>query len=159
MPGPFVVHAMRTVSRSIVFFAALFLAAAAFATLGQDVSSIRSDQAQMNAQVRVGVGQSYSVHELSSPAGTTIREFVSPAGTVFAVSWQGAFTPDLRQLLGTHFDEYVQASQSAQTRVARMVHVETGDLVVESSGHMRFSMGTAYLRSKMPSGVTADALR
>jgi len=37
--------------------------------------------------------------------------------------------------------------------------VETGDLVVESSGHMRFSMGTAYLRSKMPSGVTADALR
>ena len=63
---------MRRVSRSIVFFATLFVAAAAFATLGEDVSSIRSDQARMNAQVRVGVGQSYSVHELSSPAGTTI---------------------------------------------------------------------------------------
>jgi len=159
MPGLCVVTAMRTISRAGVFCTLLLAAVAAFPTLGEDVASVGADGVRMNAQVRVVVDQAYSVHQLSSPSGTIVREFVSPGGTVFGLSWQGPFTPDLRQLLGTHFDEYVQASQSDQGHIAHMVHVESGDLVVESAGHMRFSVGRAYLRSKMPSGVTADALR
>ena len=131
----------------------------AFATLGEDISSVGFDQVQIKAQLRILPGQSYSVHELRAPTGTTIREFVSPGGTVFGIAWQGPFSPDLRQLLGTHFEEYVQASQSPSSRVGRGIHVETDDLVVESSGHMRFIVGRAYLRSKLPSGVSADALR
>jgi hypothetical protein len=159
MPESGALKVLSLITRAILLCAILFAAVTTFATLGEDVSSVRSDQLQTNARLRIVNGPAYSVHELSSPSGTTIREFVSPSGTVFGVSWQGSFTPDLRQLLGTHFQEYLQASQSAPGRPARMVHVESGDLVVESAGHMRFSVGRAYLRNKMPEGVTSDALR
>ncbi len=138
--------------------ALLLVALPAFATLGEDVSSVQSDQAHMKAAVRVLPNQLYSVHEMQAPTGTTVREFVSPAGTVFAVSWQG-FAPDLRQLLGEHFDEYVQAAQNRSSRRGRGLHIETGDMVFDSGGHMRFIIGRAYLRSKMPQGVSSDDIR
>jgi len=135
------------------------LAAPAFATLGEDVSSVQSDQARMKAAVRFLPGQAYSVHEMRVPSGTVVREFVSPGGAVFGVTWQGSFAPDLRQLLGTHFEEYVQAAQTPASRRGRGLHIETDDLVFESGGHMRFITGRAYLRSKMPQGVRSDDIR
>ena len=96
---------------------------------------------------------------MQAPTGTSIREFVSPAGVVFGVAWQGPSTPDLRQLLGSHFDEFVQAVQSSSTRRARGRHVETGDLVFDSGGHMRFIVGRAFLRSKVPAGADLNAIR
>ena len=128
-----------------------------FATLGEDSSSVQADQAHLNASVRVVATQSYSIHEMQTPAGTTIRQYVSPAGQVFAISWHG-FSPDLRQLLGTHFDEYVAAA-SQQSHRGRVVHIETGDLVFNSGGHMRYVVGHAFLRSKLPSGVASDEIR
>ena len=46
------------------------------------------------------------------PSGTTVREYVSSNGTVFAVAWQGPWLPDLRQMLGPYFDDYQRALQS-----------------------------------------------
>jgi hypothetical protein len=128
-----------------------------FATLGQDASSVHDDQAHLNASERVVVRQLYSVHEMQTALGTTVRQYVSPDGTVFAISWQGA-NPDLRQLLGRHFDEFMAAASKA-ARGGRGMHIETGDLVFESGGHMRYVAGRALLRSKMPSGVTRDEIR
>jgi len=130
----------------------------AFCVLGQDVSSVASDQAHMKASVRVLVTSSYAIHEMSMAGGTTVRQFASPAGTVFAVTWQG-FSPDLQQLLGEYFDEYLAAASSPHARRGRGVYVDTGDLVVETGGHMRFAVGRAYLRSKVPQGVDVNALR
>ncbi len=132
------------------------LAAPAFATLGEDAASIQSDQVQMKASARILPGRSYSVHEMQTTTGTTIREFVSPAGSVFAVTWQGPFAPDLRQLLGQHFEIYNQAARDPASRRGRGLHIESGDLVFDSGGHMRFITGKAYLQSKLPSGVRAD---
>jgi len=134
----------------------LLWASPGLAILGQDVSSIRDDQAHLNASERVVVSQLYSVHEMKTATGTTIREYVSTAGTVFAVSWHG-FPPDLRQLLGEHFDEYMAAASG--TRRGRGVHIETDDLVLESGGHMRYSVGRAFLNRKLPSGVSRDEIR
>lgn len=117
-----------------------------------------SDQAHMKASVRVLVTSSYAIHEMSMAGGTTVRQFASPAGTVFAVTWQG-FSPDLQQLLGEYFDEYLAAASSPHARRGRGVYVDTGDLVVETGGHMRFAVGRAYLRSKVPQGVDVNALR
>src|SRR6266498_3509604 len=100
----------------------------AFAVLGGDVSTLASDQAHLKASVRVRVRNSYSVHEMLTPAGTTVRQFVSPSGTVFGISWQG-FAPDLQQLLGDHFEEYVAAASSQRGRRGRGIHIDTGDLV------------------------------
>ncbi len=84
----------------------------AFAALGGDVSSVQADQAHMNAQLRIQTGQAYTVHELHQTNGTVVKEFISPAGKVFAVSWSGAFMPDLRQLMGTYFGQFSQAVQT-----------------------------------------------
>ncbi len=129
----------------------------AFCALGQDVSSVASDQVHMKASVRVLVANSYSVHEMRAPTGTTVRQFASPAGTVFAVTWQG-FSPDLQQLLGEYFEEYVSQAKLQHARRGRGVSIDTGDLVVETGGHMRFAVGRAYLRSKVPQGVDVNAL-
>src|ERR1700751_3889695 len=87
----------------------------AFAALGEDASSVATDQAHLKASVRMVPHQFYSVQEMQTPSGTTVRQFVSPAGTVFAVSWQGA-APDLQQLLGTYFDEFESAATSEPSR-------------------------------------------
>jgi len=130
----------------------------AFCVLGQDVSSVTSDQVHMKASVRVLVTSSYSVHEMQMPTGTTVRQFASPSGTVFAVTWQG-FSPDLQQLLGDYFDQYVAEAGSQNARRGRGVYIDTGDLVVETGGHMRYVVGRAYLRSKLPQGVDVHALQ
>jgi hypothetical protein len=137
----------------------LFLVIPALATLGEDAASIQSDQVQMKANARILPGQLYLVHEMQTSTGTTVREFISPAGTVFAVTWQGPFAPDLRQVLGQHFDEYVQAARVPSNRRGRGLHIESGDLVFDSGGHMRYISGRAYLQSKLPSGVRADDVR
>jgi hypothetical protein len=93
-----------------------------------------------------------------TPSGTVVREFASPSGTVFGVSWQG-FAPDLQQLLGEHFEEYVQAVSRQRGRRGRGTYIDTGDLVVETGGHMRFVVGRAWLRSQLPQGVSADAVQ
>jgi hypothetical protein len=129
-----------------------------FCALGGDVSSIASDQAHLKASERVVLGQSYTVHEMSTPQGTTIRQFVSPQGNVFAVSWRGA-APNLQQLLGEYFEEYVTAATQRRAVRGRGLHIETGDLVVETGGHMRFVVGRAFLRSKLPQGVAGDDIR
>jgi Protein of unknown function (DUF2844) len=136
---------------------ALLLLSPAFATLGDDVSSVQRDQANMNASVRVTTAEHFSIQEMQTPAGTTIRQYVSPGGKVFAVSWQG-FAPDLQQLLGGYFDEYMRAASQAAHR-GRGVRIDTGELVVESGGHMRYVVGRAFLRSKLPSGVSSDDIR
>lgn len=128
-----------------------------FASLGEDVSSIRSDQLQLKASARVLPGRLYSVHEMQTPSGTVIRQFVSPAGTVFAVTWRG-FPPNLRQLLGSYFGEYVQAASRQTASRGRSFHLDNGDLVVDSAGHMRSVVGRAFLRQKMPSGVSGDEI-
>jgi len=135
----------------------LLLVSPALASLGDDVSSVQADQVHLKASTRVIARQLYSVHEMQTQSGSTIRQYVSPAGTVFAVTWQG-FPPDLRQLLGSHFDEYMTAASQTVHR-GRGAHIETGDLVFDSGGHMRYVVGRAFLRSKLPSGVNSDELR
>ena len=149
---------MGTYARLFMLAISLSAAAPAFAALGGDLSSIQADQARLGASERIIPTQKYTVHEMQTARGTRIRQFVSPEGSVFAVSWQGS-APDLEQLLGSYFDQYVQAVQAQPGRRARGIHIDTGDFVLESGGHMRFVTGRAFLRSKLPSGVSIDEVR
>jgi hypothetical protein len=84
---------------------------------------------------------------------------VSNAGVVFAVTWSGPFIPDLRQLLGTHFDIMV-ARQSAQSNASRRFFSQhEADLVIESGGYQGRFVGRAYLKSVIPAGVTAQEIQ
>jgi hypothetical protein len=77
---------------------------------------------------------------------------------VFGVAWQGPSMPDLRQLLGVYFDQYVEAAAARRTRRAPVL-VELPGLVVHSSGHMRAFSGKAYLPQGLPQGVTAEEIQ
>ncbi len=93
--------------------------------------------------------------------GSSIREFISPDGIVFAVSWSTRFKPNLESLLGTHAAGYAAAASEAMRTpgIRRNVALQRGDLVVHSTTHLNAFVGRAYLRSLVPQGIGADELR
>jgi Protein of unknown function (DUF2844) len=130
----------------------------AVAALGADVESIELDRVHMkSAAVTASQSSQFTVHEMLTARGTTVRQYASPAGIVFAVGWKGPFLPDLRQLLGTYFDTYVSAPRTKRFGHSRAA-VERADLVVHSSGHARAYTGFAYVPTLVPPGVAADQL-
>lgn len=141
--------------------AVLFTASRAFASLGQDVSSVYGDQVHVQGTLRTTQTQGYTVHEIHAANGVVMREFVSPAGKVFGIAWQGPWPPDLRQFLATYFDHFQQAAQaqvkSHPGRRALMIH-EPG-LVLESGGHVRDFAGRAYIPEMVPQGVSTDEIK
>jgi hypothetical protein len=149
----------RTVALPLIALLLLVMALTrpAFATLGENVATVQSDQAHMRANIRMTRTTAYTTHELQSPNGTVVREFVSPAGMVFGVSWQGQSLPDLRQVLGKYFDQYVQGMQKRAGHGPRIIQ-EQG-LVVQVAGHQRSLSGRAYLPEMLPTGVRAEEVR
>ena len=136
----------------------LALPICASATLGENSTSTETDRVSMNASLRMLPAAKYTVHEIQTPSTTTLREYVSPAGTVFAVAWKGPVMPDLRQALGRYFDRYT-AGAAGKHAGHRHVAVRESDLVVQSNGHMRSFSGRAYLPQLLPQGVTVDEIR
>ena len=129
---------------------------AAHATLGQNASTVDGDQTRLHAVARVASAQgAYSVHALTLPSGTEVREFVAANGIVFGVAWNGPTLPDLKAMLGASFDAYVAASA---TRRGVPLAVSNSDLVVFSSGHLRAFAGHAYLPQAVPAGVDVSVV-
>ncbi|WP_111931952.1 DUF2844 domain-containing protein [Paraburkholderia bryophila] len=133
------------------------LSFAAHATLGQNVSTIDNDQARLHAVAHTATTQSaYSVHLITMPSGTQVREYVASNGVVFGVAWQGPTLPDLKSMLGTSFDTYVAATA---TRRGTPLAVSSSDLVVYSGGHLRAFAGHAYLPQAVPAGVDVGVIQ
>lgn len=132
-----------------------------FAALGGDAPSVQADQVHMRATVKTIQADAYTVQEIQAPSGTVVREYVSPAGKVFAVAWHGPFLPDLHQILGASFDTFTHALQAPNGRrfVRGPVSVQQGGLVVFSAGHPRNFSGKAYLSDMLPEGVRAEEIR
>ncbi len=134
----------------------LVVSVPAAATLGGDASSVRDDQAQMRGTLQFTGAAQFTVHEIQLPSGGVVKEYVSPAGMVFAVAWEGPSLPDLRQILGRYFEQY---SESARTRGAGSRLTQDAGLVVQSGGHMRAFYGRAYVPQMLPRGVPAAEIR
>jgi hypothetical protein len=131
-----------------------------FAALGGDVASVQADAVHLQGTLHVTAYRSYAIHEIQTPTGVTVREYLSPAGKVFAVAWQGPSMPDLHQLLGSNFAQFQGAARSAKQRPGRgPLSIHQANLVVEQSGHMRFYSGRAFLSDQFPLGVTAESIR
>lgn len=130
----------------------------AWAALGGTVGTVQADQQHMKGTLRVSAQAGYTLHEIQDASGTSVREFVSPSGTVFAVAWDGPLTPDLHQLLGTYFNRLQQAAQVKRARRAPLV-IHDEDLVIEAGGHMRSFRGRAYLPQLAPAGVDLQSIK
>jgi len=132
-----------------------------FAGLGGDLNSVVTDQRHFQANLQTTQMQSFTVHEIHPQNGEIIREYVSPSGTVFAVTWHGAWMPDMQQLLGSYFEQYVKAAQAqASARPGRRpLQIVQPDFVFQQGGHMRSITGRAYLPQTLPAGVHAEAIQ
>jgi hypothetical protein len=133
----------------------------AFGSLGGDAASVQADQVHMQGSRTMKAAESYTVHEIQAANGTVVREFVSAEGKVFAIAWHGPWIPDMRQLLGSYFDQYAQANQAQ--RGARMrrgpILINQPGLVVQIGGHPRAFAGRAYVPEMLPSGVGAENIQ
>jgi hypothetical protein len=125
------------------------------AALGDDVAEVAADQARMQASLQVWRKGNYAIHELASPSGTKVRQFVGDSGKVFAVSWSGGWRPNLRDIMGVHYDKFIAATRG--NRVARGVaRIELPGMVVVMGGHQRAFFGHVYLTDLVPAGFLPE---
>jgi len=155
---------LRIAALAGVFLSSLLAPICASAALGGDVVSVKADQQEMRATRAVQANEKYSVHEITAPYGTVVREYVSPDGKVFGVAWRGPFLPDLQQLLGSYYAQFVQGAQDAKAaepgRSRNLpLKVDRSELVLHSGGHTRAYAGHAYVPGMIPSGVDAQEIR
>src|SRR5450830_2154157 len=148
-----------------VLLLGLVLAASAgeaTATLGQAPSTLPASStstpavgARMLAATPTARSSLYTLHEVQLENGTSVREYATPAGIVFAVSWQGPVLPDLSALLGNYFSTFKLETERVRAAGRRggPVSIDHADLVVQSSGRMRNFFGHAYAPALIPAGV------
>jgi hypothetical protein len=134
-------------------------AAPARAALGGDSASVLADGAELHGVVQAEARPLYDIQEITAD-GMRVREYLSRDGVVFGVSWSGPAPPNLRHLLGTHYEAYAAALATLNhPGLHRSVRVALPELVVESGGHLRAYGGRAYLPLAVPAGVPTAELR
>jgi hypothetical protein len=68
--------------------------------------------------------------------------------------------PDLRALLGSYFPTFEQAALASRAAGRRgPLSIDSADLVLQSSGHMRDYRGRAYVPGLLPPNVAAEAIQ
>jgi Protein of unknown function (DUF2844) len=137
----------------------LALAFPAWASLGQNVTSVQSDKVHMQGALRTVASQRYVKHEIRVPTGQVVREYVSPDGNVFGVAWDGPYQPDLQQLLGSYFEPMKQAAAAQRRRGRGPLTIESSGFVFHQSGHMRSFSGSAYVPAMVPQGVDVTEIQ
>ncbi len=146
------------------------LSAPAFAVLGDNAASVLTDQARMKGTLHSVDHSLYVMHEITGPSGAKVREYVSPAGLVFGVAWEGQFPPNFQNLLGLYYQQAQQAEaqkkaadEQAEQRVPRRrggaAVVETPGLVFVQTGHPRSFHGMAYIPQLIPQGMLPGDIR
>ena len=163
---------MKVLSR-MVCFPALLLGVAlmigvgeAAATLGQPpavpgiaAASLAPAARALATKPGAHVGL-YTQHTVLLENGTTVHEYATPAGQVFAVVWRGPVLPDLSALLGGYFAGFKAEAERARSMGQRgaPVHLASDKLVVRSTGRMRGFFGYAYAPDLVPAGLNIHGL-
>jgi len=94
----------------------------------------------------------YTDVETKLESGTVVHEYVGADGMVFAVSWSGPFLPDLKEVLGSHFDAMVAHAGKTAKAGRSQLALRQSELVIVSGGHMGAFEGRAWLPAKLPAG-------
>jgi len=131
----------------------------AWAILGEDESSVSLDQGNIGGKIRAETYPGYRLHQITSPNGAVVKEYVSPEGKVFGISWQAPFMPNLQQLLGSYFTYVQEAAGLRRQRRGGPLVVRTNDFVFVGGGHMRSFHGHAYVSSLLPPNVSAEVVQ
>jgi hypothetical protein len=158
LQGGILSHYAKTILSALLVL--VLVSVPAWAGLGQPEASVTSDQLHMKSEHRVQNFQAYKVHELANTEGAVVREFVSPEGTVFGITWHGRSTPDMNQLLGNYANNFETATRD-QTHIVprRGITIKTNDFVYTNFCRMGVCTGSAYAPKLLPSNVTVEVMR
>ena len=139
----------------LAVFALVALSIPAFASLGGSIASVDQDNTIAHGSLHTAEGERYTVYEIKISTWATVREFVSPAGVVFGIAWEGQFVPDLEQFLGIYFQDYSAATKAEKSKSfgRRPLHVRLPSIVFETGGHMGSYYGRAYDPRLVPEKV------
>ena len=160
-------HITSAVIRGSACALLVALSTPALAVLGDNASSVLTDQSLMKGTLHSVDKNAYVMYEITTSYGSKVREFVSPAGVVFAVAWDGQFPPNFQQLLGPYYRQAQDAAaqersqQAGERRVVRRgsAFIDTPGLVFEQTGHSRSFHGRAYIPQLIPQGVALGDIR
>lgn len=130
----------------------------ALAALGGPDASVAMDHAVLRGTLSVTPMQAFDVHRIAGDGGQTVREYATRQGRIFAVTWHGPRSPDLKLLLGAYFDRYVAAAKLQRTG-HHLLSIRTPELVMTVVRFQRSASGQAYVPALMPRGVTRAELR
>lgn len=134
-------------------------AASAAAATGN--ASVVARAAVQAAASGASTTSAYTVQQTTLANGTVVREYLTQAGTVFGVAWDGPQMPNLATLLGSYFPQYtagVKASHAAGLVRGPGV-VENSNVIVHSGGHMGAFSGQAWLPQALPAGVSGSDIQ
>jgi hypothetical protein len=129
----------------------------AWATLGEYEGSVTLDQQYIRGEDRQEVRQGYRLHQITAPDGSFVREYATPGGKIFGVSWQGRSLPNLQQLLGSYMTNLQQAEKRIVPR--RSLVVRTDTFVFVSVGHLGTFQGHAYVPSLIPNNLGPEVVQ
>ena len=121
-----------------------------------------ASNAASSASASISASISYTVRETTLGSGTVVREYLAADGSVFGIAWRGPQMPDLNDLLGTYFPQYVagvKAARAARGGGRGPVAVDQSSLVVRSGGHMGAFSGQAWLPPALPVGVSGSDIQ
>lgn len=146
--------------KSILGFLLMLMLASlpAWAALGDTVSSVDTDAQALGGKHVMVAKVGYNLHQITMKDGSVVNEFVSPAGTVFGVSWHSHFTPNLQQLFGSYMTNY-QQGQVVRRIPRRAVTIQGDNFVYSSFGHMRSFFGRAYVPGLVPANLTPEVVQ
>ena len=130
----------------------------AHAGLGESVDSVARDHSALHGQsIAVTKTVAYDRHEMVTASGVHCREYASRDGTVFAVAWSGPTQPDLKVLLGSHYNEYLAAA-TAHHGGHHVLSVATPGLVLQITRLPRGFVGHAHVPDLVPAGTSLTEL-
>ena len=99
------------------------------------------------------------VEQIDPASGATIDQYVATgSGQVFAITWSGPHRPSLRALFSSYFGAYADALAKSRMHSLHVVHIDTGSLVVDMSGHPGDFRGSAWAPPLVPSGIDISTL-
>ncbi len=152
----------RSMRRALyaMLFLSMLQCAVAYASLGSAPSNFgTTPQLKQGARSLAAAGNAnYTVSQSTLDGGTVVREYSDSSGVVFAVSWNGPFLPDLRTLLGTHFDTLRTEAAKKPKAGHSQLAVDRSDVVIVSNGHMRSFSGKAWIPGALPAGFSTDSM-
>jgi len=130
----------------------------AWAALGNNAASVDADAQAFGGQHAIVAKAGFNLHQITLQDGSTVNEYVSPAGTVFAISWKSHFMPNLNQLLGSYISN-LQQGQRTQWIRRRAITIQGDNFVFTSFGRMGSFQGRVLVPSLLPANITAAVVQ